>query len=494
MYFCFTDRTFKECNKKIDKIAIRHPDRNISWSELFENTQKIYKQLPILNQQRFPLLIMGHKQPEYIYYILACLQQSVPYVPLDTIYPQQRVENIKQQFNRALLIDLKTKIAEPFEGKGAGINTEPNNPLAYILFTSGSTGTPKGVKIHQRAIQDFYQWVCSDFPFTDKSVVLSPSLFTFDVSLLEIMGSIGRGGTLQLVNNAITKDKDRFLRYLAEGQCSDWVSTPSFVNQWLLSKAFDRSSLPSLKNFILIGEALPHQLAIKLNERFHDGCTHNAYGPTEATVVVTLGKMTNHVIKSARKSLPLGEIKPSSHIFIIDKHGLPCSDRGEIVIAGNNVSSGYLDENLPANSNFFTYNKLPAYKTGDYGYIDKGILHYCGRLDEQIKLNGYRIEIKEIEAVINQEHDVFNCAVLALQRNSNVIRMIAYIFVDKASHISQLEPRLNETLQKKLPSYMMPSELLFGLSKNIPTSEHAKVDKKNLLELYQKQHSEQLLK
>ncbi len=485
MKFHFPSRRFIEKESNRDKPALISPNQITSWGELELRVESLVNDLSRRLTPGYPVVIYGHKEHEYIAIILACIQLQVPYVPVDTLYPEQRLFDIMKQLGKGLLINLEKQSYSNFD-YGSEFPAKNVQALMYILFTSGSTGAPKGVQITYSAFLDFWAWVQQEFPTNENSVIMGQSLFTFDVSVLDIAASMGQGGSLILVDRSLYQDRNQFFQLIQDHKCTVWVSTPSFIPRWLLSKDFNKSEFPTLEAFIFIGEPLSHRIASELNSRFHDGCVYNAYGPTEATVVVTLMRINQQVLDEHPSLLPIGYPKPTGEVIVLDKSGNITSGEGEIVICGENVSIGYLDKTLAANNAFFKRNNVKAYRTGDFGMIKDDLLFCLGRIDDQVKLNGYRIEVGEIEAVLDQIPGVEDTVVLGIKRNNTVIRLVAFIFQstdNKSDNLSVEEVKL--TLQRRLPQYMIPSEIIMIPAANTPYSSSGKIDRKLLLELYE---------
>jgi D-alanine--poly(phosphoribitol) ligase subunit 1 len=492
MKFDFYHRCFMEQAIQPDKPALISFGQVTSWFQLEQSVNAICNDLQQYLDQGVlragqPVVIYGHKQHSFVMWILACIRMGIPYVPVDTLYPEERLANIQQQLGQGVLVRLASgNVPQRIQAFDFGVCTLTAPSLMYLLFTSGSTGAPKGVQITYGAFLDFWSWVQQDFPMSELSVLLGQSLFSFDVSVLDIAASMGHGGSLILADRSLCADHRRFFEVLQQYGCTDWVSTPSFVPRWLMSKTFNHAQFPTLKQFTFIGEPLPHRIASELNKRFGNGCVYNAYGPTEATVVVTLLQVDQDVLQAYPVQLPIGYAKPSGDVLILDEQDQETCGEGEIVICGENVSVGYLDPHLPANQAFFQYKGMNAYRTGDYGYAKDRLLFCLGRKDDQIKLNGYRIELGEIEAVIEQLSGVEAAAVLGLKPEQKVVRLVAFVFqgVDQRFDEARAES-LKNALADVVPSYMVPSEILLACVKKIPFNSSGKIDRKQLLAWYQ---------
>ncbi|MGV3240773.1 AMP-binding protein, partial [Streptococcus hyovaginalis] len=182
-----------------------------------------------------------------------------------------------------------------------------------------------------------------------------------------------------------------------------WTSTPSFVQMCFPNPAFNQKILPELELFLFCGEVLPLAVATELKERFPKARIFNTYGPTEATVAVTSIEITEELL-AEEKALPVGYPKSDMRVFVLDEldNPLPEGEKGELILAGPSVSKGYLGEPQLTEKAFGMINGMNAYRTGDAGFIQDGVVYCQGRMDYQIKLHGYRMELEEIEFHLNQ--------------------------------------------------------------------------------------------
>src|SRR5262249_29211391 len=256
---------------------------------------------------------------------------------------------------------------------------------AYIVFTSGTTGAPKGVPIPHRALGHFADWLLATHDFVPGGeVFLNQAPLSFDLSVMDLYGALPIG-------RAELADPRRLFRRLDGAPLTTWVSTPSFARFCLAEPRFTQVMLPALRRFLFCGETLPVGVARELLARFPRAEVWNMYGPTEATVAVTAVHITATMVASER-ALTVGHAAPAIALWFADpddpQRRLPHGTRGEIVIAGPQVATGYLEAAAAGPSPFFA---LPdggrAYRTGDLGSIDPddGSIACAGRLDGQIK-------------------------------------------------------------------------------------------------------------
>jgi D-alanine--poly(phosphoribitol) ligase subunit 1 len=296
--------------------------------------------------------------------------------------------------------------------------------------------------------------------------------FSFDLSIYEVFAFLGIGGTIVLNSREQTADPEGYLTRLGRERISVWISTPSFARQQLLSKQFDGTHLPDLKVFLFCGEVLPHSLVKRLRERFPLAQVLNTYGPTEATVATTWMFIDDDILAKF-DPLPVGRAKPDSVVRI--------AGSGEIEILGPHVMLGYLNRPELNDEKLFEESGQRGFRTGDVGEMGEDGLLFCrGRRDDQIKLNGYRIELQEIDKALQRLPGVSGSAVVPLRRpDGAVARLVAYVTMP--SHTAPATD-WKERLAASLPPYMVPSELL--LAADLPVSTNGKIDRKALEQSY----------
>jgi len=272
---------------------------------------------------------------------------------------------------------------------------------------------------------------------------------------------------------------------LAEAGITVWVSTPSFAHQQLLHAGFAPDRLPGLKLFLFCGEPLPVALAKKLRARFPGVRILNTYGPTEATVATTWIDIDDAIL-AEHPQLPIGYAKPDATVWV---------DDGELCIAGSHVMRGYLNRpDLNATKLFTDASGQRAFRTGDVGEQRADGLLFCrGRRDDQIKLNGYRIELTEIDAALDHLPGVRAGACIVLRRpDGTAVRLIGFVEPSESGAGSDDSVLLiqnpeafgqwKRVLGERLPVYMVPSELI--VCARLPMSANHKIDRKMLTQWY----------
>jgi D-alanine--poly(phosphoribitol) ligase subunit 1 len=242
--------------------------------------------------------------------------------------------------------------------------------------------------------------------------------------------------------------------------------------------------LPKLRRFLFCGETLANETAAQLLERFPAAEVWNTYGPTEATVATTSIRVTREVL-AQYSPMPVGYPMPGTRIPIIGENGAPVAEgeRGEIVIIGPNVSPGYLNRpDLNAKA-FYVSDGLRAYRTGDWGRTRDGLIFFEGRMDGQIKLHGYRIEIGDIEAHLRGLPEVADAVVLVVEKGGKPDSLAGFVVLRERGTGSDFELglALKKQLGARLPTYMVPRK--FWILDAFPMTPNGKADRRKLAEM-----------
>jgi D-alanine--poly(phosphoribitol) ligase subunit 1 len=487
---------FEETEINTGKLALAGSDEELTWMEFSQRVKKFAAMIDSIGiPAGHPVIIYGHKEALFIIAIAALMSKDIFYIPVDTIIPQERLAQIRKISGSEVLINLTGQpTGIPFSieitgdstslvSKKPSFRTYPTDvdPIRYTIFTSGSTGEPKGVQISRSALFDFATWMKEDFGFSGEDVFVNQAPFSFDLSVFELTCFLHLGATLVLNTNETCKNPEKFIERQSVYKGTVWVSTPSFVYVYLREPAFSISSLPTLKSFLFCGEILPNKTASRLLDKFPGVRVLNTYGPTEATVATTLTEITREICNKY-PSLPVGFSKPRSGLQIINESGNE-EDTGEIIIYGDNVSLGYLNNPEMNSEKFFEVDGKRAYRTGDVGYIQNKMLFFKGRNDEQVKLHGYRIELDEINYHLRCILFVDNAVTIPLKKDDEVKRLVSFVILKQKMDLPA-NPSIDimEKLTHAIPSYMVPGEII--LVNEFPYNANHKIDRFKLLELY----------
>ena len=487
MKFCFDTKTFIECDLEPQKLAVVGVDESLTWNQFMQRVNTLEKDFKAkgLDKTGSPVMVYGHKSAQMLVAFYAMMKLEIPYIPLDKFYPKERLQKIAEisasevvinttadrigitNTNEVQITGYEINFIQSTEIKAS--QEKSYDPLVYIIFTSGSTGEPKGVQISSEAVQSFTRWMSLDFGFSATDVFVNTAVLSFDLSVFEVMTFGKLGATLLLNSKEQTADPNLLIPRIEEFKGSIWVSTPSFA--MIYARIKNETRLNSVHSFLFCGEVLPNDLAQKLKTNYPQARVLNTYGPTEATVATTLVEITPEIIEK-HKSLPVGTSKRESQLLI---------EEGEIIIVGPNVSKGYTNNATLNAEKFITIDGQRAFKTGDHGHLEDGMLFFSGRNDDLVKLHGYRIELNEISSAINDLDYVLHGETIALKRNGSVKKIVSLV---KTANNDVSSTQIKEDISNILPPYMLPADIKFV--DEIPLNQNGKADKKLLTEIYMK--------
>lgn len=490
--------------------VLNAPDRteSITWSELGAHSDRMGSYIVQNIPGKKPVVIYGHKDPLMIASFVACSKSGRAYCPVDVSVPEGRLQDIVGEVEPDLVIafeelpridcgDALVLTADDVARIAAGSDTIDLRPhwigaddVYYIIFTSGSTGKPKGVQITRDCLDNFIAWGKTMCTNADEGYVfVNQAPYSFDLSVMDLYLSLSLGGTEYALSKSLLESMSTLFERLRTSEATVWVSTPSFVEMCLADPSFNETLLPRMRTFLFCGETLTNRTAERLIEAFPKAEVYNTYGPTESTVAVT-GILVTPDVSATHSPLPVGRPKPGTIIRIVDEQGndVPQGNKGEIVIVGDSVSVGYFHDEERTRKAFSTYDVdgtiMRAYRTGDEGYLDDDLLFYSGRIDLQIKMHGYRIEIEDIEANIAKLPGVVRVAVLPVRKPDGTVRSLsAYLVMDAPAETftSKDARELRKQLASSLPTYMIPKRI--RIVDDLPVTNNGKIDRKKLATL-----------
>jgi len=384
---------------------------------------------------------------EMVIGILAILKAGGAYVPIDTGFPAERVEYMVSD-SHARLVLTKESFNAPDTDRAALARVEPRH-LAYVIYTSGSTGKPKGVGIEHRNIVNYVRGVSERFGFEPGMQHAIISTIAADLGNTVLFPALATGGTLHVIARERAEDGALLAEYFAREKIDVLKIVPSHF------AALNPERVMPRKRLILGGEASRLDWIASLRAIAPACEIYNHYGPTETTVGVLTYRVGAELPVTPSGNLPLGKPLPGSEIRLED---------GELCIGGAGVARGYL--NRPE----LTAEKFAGgfYRTGDRArLLPDGNYEFCGRVDHQVKVHGYRVELGEIESALRER--VADAVVLLRDE-----QLVAYV-------IGGERAALREFLKGRLPPYMVPSTFVF-LDK-LPLNANGKIDRQALATL-----------
>ena len=455
--------------------------------------------------EKSPVVVFGGQEYDMLATFVALTKSGHAYIPIDSHSALERVTAIVEVAQPSLIIAINdfplkdvnipildlAAVQTAFAAKHPYEITHPvkGDDNYYIIFTSGTTGKPKGVQISHDNLLSFTNWMITDKEFATpaRPQMLAQPPYSFDLSVMYWAPTLALGGTLFAVPSAITQDFKQLFETILNLPIAIWTSTPSFADMAMLSEDFNAEKMPGITHFYFDGEELTVKTAQKLRNRFPNARIINAYGPTEATVALSAVAITDDMLTNMKR-LPIGYTKADSPTFVIDEDGnkLPNGEQGEIIVSGPAVSKGYMNNPEKTAEAFFEFEGLPAYHTGDVGTMtDEGLLLYGGRMDFQIKFNGFRIELEDVSQNLNKSQYVDSAvAVPRYNKDHKVQNLLAYVILkdgvkEQFEREIDITKAIKEDLQDIMMSYMMPSKFLYRDS--LPLTPNGKIDIKGLI-------------
>ncbi len=351
------------------------------------------------------------------------------------------------------------------------------NDLAYILFTSGSTGLPKGVPISHKNLNAFIlSFDKLGFNINSLDRCLQMYELTFDLSIVSFLIPILNGSCVYTVPNNGLKYLN-VLKLIKERRLTVIQIVPSIIK--LLRPLLQRVNLPDVRLCILGGEATYIDLLVPWSKSLPNCHVCNMYGPTEATIYCMYYKYSPEKVKNYNGLFAIGKGMEGVELIIINDNNemVNANEKGELCISGHQVTSGYLNNQSKNNSSFIkifqSANEKFFYKTGDMCYYDEeGDIYYCGRFDNQVKIQGFRVELSEIEFSVREKFNLNNVAI-PKENKSGTLELVLAIENNENN-----EEEIINYLKRKLPEYMIPSST-FSM-KEFPLNSSGKTDRNKI--------------
>ncbi|EWM18602.1 linear gramicidin synthetase LgrC [Kutzneria sp. 744] len=468
-------------------VAVIHRDRSVSYDELNRLANGVAARLSAAGVR--PGAVVGvaiGRTPELVAALLGILKCGACYLPFDIDWPDARLRDLVAQTDCATVL---TDNAEALAARLPELAVLPvddtvveENPrtavdpdaIAYINFTSGSTGQPKGVPIRHRSIARLV-FGARYARLDEHSRLLQLAPVTFDAATFELWGALLHGGACVLYPS-------RFPRFSELGRVIDTHGiTVLFLTTALFNSIVDEAPeiLDGVGTVLTGGEAHSLKHIDAALRRYGPDRIVSMYGPTECTTFALY-----HPVRERRMgetALPIGLPIQNTRAYLVGEHGL-CGpgETGEILLAGPGLSPGYLG--LPAGSGQFVDREIDGaverlYRTGDRAYLrDDGVFVFQGRLDDQVKVNGYRVELGEISHHLDQHPAVRQNFVTVRETAGGDKALVAFVVSGEQPGTAE---QIRDHLRARLPAFMVPAEIRFR--DTLPLSATGKVDRRALL-------------
>jgi amino acid adenylation domain-containing protein len=498
-----------------DRVAASFEDEQLTYRGLNRRADRLAHSLRKLGVG--PETLVGlcvERSLDMLIGLLGILKAGGAYVPLDPALPRERLsfmledarapvlltqshllENLPEYTGHVVCLDVNRETIGS-EGTEDPAPESASDNLAYVIYTSGSTGRPKGVQISHRAVVNFLHSMRLQPGMTGQDVLLAVTSLSFDIAALELLLPLAVGAQVVIAGRDVASDGTKLVKSLESSGASMMQATP--VTWRLLLKAGWRGD----RNLKILcgGEALPRELANQLSERC--AVLWNMYGPTETTIWSAIQQVT-----PGERGVPIGRPIANTQIYLLDSHmqPVPVGVLGELYVGGEGLGRGYLNRPDLTAVKFVPdpFNNEPGgrlYRTGDLARrLPDGSVDFLQRVDHQLKIRGFRMELGEIEATLDQHPAVQEAVVVAREDQAGEKRLVAYV-VARDSHAGggreQVQfaaerklatpqngtglsvSELRDFLKEKLPEYMVPSA--FVVLDAFPLTPNGKVDRRAL--------------
>lgn len=476
LYFEGKFMTYKEFNQKVNSLANYIISKNVRHNAI----------IGVMQERSFEMLIS----------VYAAIKAGCSYMPIDPHFPSDRVEFMLEDSETPLVltdskwldklslakecVEVNKFNFEEYSKLNPKINVSSED-IAYVIYTSGSTGKPKGAQIQHHSVINRIKWMHDHYMLKEDDVILQKTPYTFDVSVWELFWWSMYGGSLKILVPEGHKDPLEIINAIEDGKVTHMHFVPSMLMAFLQYLKINKnqvSKLKTLKYVFASGEALQSEHVKDFYNLLGEtnAILINLYGPTECTVDVSCFECPKVNIPSI---IPIGKSIDNTELLILDKANkiLPIGVAGELIISGVLVGKGYIKRDELTNEKFIKneyYTSEKMYKTGDLArWLPDGNIEYLGRIDNQIKIRGLRVELGDIENTILKYSSIAETVVTVFE-NMGEKYLCAYFTATEEIGIQSLK----EALFKELPDYMVPT--YYVQLEKMPLNHNGKIDRKSL--------------
>lgn len=493
---CLHELFAEQARAAPEAIALVHEDDEFTYRELDRRSNQLANYLCGVGVG--PGAIVGlcvERSPAMMVGLLAILKAGAAFLPLDPGYPSDRlvrmltetkalvivtqaslVDRLAMHEGQLLRIDADWEVVAAQPVAAPATKADPEN-LAYVIYTSGSTGGPKGVMTRHSGVVSYLAFLTQTYGLGSDNTVLHVSSISFDPSIRDLFGPLLSGGRLAIVRASDEKEPGKYLEAIQKHKVTTILSvTPSLLSVMVDSARDGRFALGSVRQVLTCGEPLGFALYLAAREVFSGAQLVNQYGPTEYSMA-----STSYQVKEAGVgAVPIGRPVWNTRVYVLDRHAaaVPIGSVGELYIGGVGLARGYLGRpGLTAErfvpSPFCEGERL--YRTGDLArWRSDGELEYLGRIDHQVNIRGYRIELREVEAALLGHGSVGEAVVVMREDVPGDRRLVAYVVAAIAVDLAELRGHV----KRILPKYMVPSTIV--VLDALPRTPNGKVDRRGL--------------
>ncbi len=488
---CLTELFEKQVDRTPEKDAIIDGTRRVSYGELERRANQLARHLKRLGVG--PEVLVGicmERSAELVIGLLGILKSGGAYVPLDPAYPKERLGIIVEDARVRVMLTQEKELENLPHLHGMQVvcidrakdeiaresdrrlrrRADAGN-LAYVIYTSGSTGRPKGVAIEHANTVTFITWAAKVFSREELRGVLASTSICFDISIFELFVPLSYGGTVIMVENALQ---------LPSLHAADEVSLINTVPS-AMAELVRMDAIPKFVRTVnLAGEPLKNALVQRVYRHETVEKVYNLYGPSEDTTYSTFAL----VPKGSTQAPTIGRPIVNSEAYILDEmlRPVPFGEAGQLFMGGAGLARGYLNRPDATAERFIPdpFSGRPGarlYMTGDLArYLANGEIDFLGRIDHQVKLRGFRVELGEIEVTLESHQGVREAVVVVREDIPDDKRLVAYVVPEEGA---ELVPReLRGSVKEKLPEYMVPSAIV--IMESLPLTPNGKVNRRAL--------------
>ena len=481
-----------------ERICIVSNENRFTYNDVDIMTDKIASEIAERKLTHSVVAVIMEKSWQQAVSVLGIVKSGCAYLPIDSQLPDNRIAFMLENSGAKLVITDEENYSKLLETAGAdkivkctdimknaykkvGFAADINSDdLMYIIYTSGSTGKPSGVMVHHGGVGNAIADTNKKFDITCDDVVIAMTPLHHDMSVYDIFGIIAAGGKLVIPNDKTRKDPALLADLMLKEQVTIWNSVPALMDIFAEYIALKPYKLPSFLRLVFLGgDWISKDTCKQLFSLICGLKIVSVGGPTETTLWNICYPFTE--VNDAQKHIPYGRPLSNTKYYIVDDdlNEVPDWVTGNICSSGVGTAAGYCSDTEKTEKSFITDPKSGErlFISGDLGrYTDDGVIEICGRKDFQLKINGVRIELEEIESVIRSSEGVHNCAVACDEKNRK--KLVAYV---EPEHSEFNTKKLEQSLKKQLPSYMLPKDIV--IVEEIPYNANHKIDRSKLSKL-----------